>query len=85
MIFGSLSSGALYIPKVMSQYRLYSDNSWHLSEKSSKQYLNNIKSLIKLKNYLKITYISVVGLKITEFFLKYLIFALLKDKYIYLR
>ena len=68
MIFGSLSSGALYIPKVMSHYRLYSDNSWHLSEKSSKQYLNNIKSLIKLKNYLKITYISVVGLKITEFF-----------------
>ena len=78
MIFGSLSAGALYIPKVMSHYRLYSDNSWHLSEKSSKQYLNNIKSLIKLKNYLKITYISVVGLKITEFFLKYLIFALLK-------
>ena len=79
IILGSISSGAVYIPKVMANYRLYSDGSWHDSQKSSIQYKLNIKSLIKLKEYLKYSYFSVIGLKIFEFFIKYLIMKVLKN------
>lgn len=78
IMLGSISGGAIYIPKVMANYRLYSDSSWHVSLKSSKSYLLNIKSLIDLKKYLKYSYLSIIGIKIIEYFLKYIFMKFFK-------
>ena len=78
IMFGSISGGAIYIPKVMASYRLYSDGSWHISQRSSTQYLLSIKSLIDFKKYLKYSYFSVIGIKILEYFLKYIFMKCLR-------
>ena len=78
IMLGSISRGAIYIPKVMANYRLYSDSSWHSSQKSSTHYLLNIKSLIDFKKYLNYSFFSIIGVKIFEYFIKYLIMKMFK-------
>ena len=73
MIIGAKESGALYIPKIMSVYNLFTPNSWSLHSRSPKQYLNNAKSLYEVKKFYNLSIFSIISLKIIQFFINYLV------------
>ena len=73
LILGSLKNGALFIPDVMSVYRLFTPDSWHFDPNLSKHFYENFKCLFRFLLSLKIVQIylfPVVIVKLIEFRIK---------------
>ena len=77
-ILGAVRGGGLYIPEILSSYRRFTPNSFTLVHQRSPQIaLKNYLTMKEVRKYLNKSLFSIVGIKLIQFHLKYLVLKLL--------